>query len=188
MLSLLLRPWPWYVTGPLVGLVAVGLLVIGNKQFGLSANLRHLCAAVLPVRPAFFQYDWRRAGLWNLVFVLGVVLGGFIGGVLLKNPAPVAITPQAQASLASLGIRHFTGLVPIHVFTWHVLLTVRGLVMFVGGGFLVGFGTAYAGGCTAGHGIAGLADLQLASLIAVVSFFAAGAFASAFLLPLLMPR
>ncbi|HZI22783.1 MAG TPA: YeeE/YedE thiosulfate transporter family protein [Gemmatimonadales bacterium] len=187
MPSLLLRPWPWYVAGPLVGLVAVGLLVIGNKQFGLSANLRHVCAALLPGRPAYFRYDWRRAGLWNLVFVLGVVGGGFVGGVLLGNPAPVAITPQAQASLAALGIHQFTGLVPVHLFTWHVLLTVRGLLMFVGGGFLVGFGTAYAGGCTAGHGISGLADLQPASLIAVVSFFAAGALASAFLLPLLVP-
>ena len=188
MNSLLLRPWPWYVTGPLVGLVAVALLVIGNKPFGMSTNLRHLCAAVLPGRPSYFQYDWRRSGLWNLVFVVGVVAGGFIGGVLLKNPDPVGITPQARGSLAALGIHEFTGLVPAHLFTWRALLSLRGLVMFVGGGFLVGFGTAYAGGCTSGHGISGLADRQLASLLAVVSFFAAGALTSAFLLPLLVPR
>jgi uncharacterized membrane protein YedE/YeeE len=188
MVPLLVKPWPWYVTGPLVGLVAIGLLAIGNKTLGVSANLRHLCSALAPGRVAFFKYDWRRAGLWNLVFIAGVVAGGFVGGVLLSSPGPAAITPQAHASLAALGIHDFSGLMPRQLFNWHVVLSVRGLLMMVGGGFLVGFGTSYAGGCTAGHGIAGLADLQPASLVAVISFFAAGAAASFLLLPLLMPR
>jgi len=188
MVPFLLKPWPWYVTGPLVGLVAVALLAIGNKPFGISANLRHMCAASCPGRLAFFTYDWRRTGLWNLVFLAGVVAGGCVGGVLVANPDPVAITPQARVSLAALGIHDFTGLVPRQLFTWHVLSSVRGLLMMVGGGFLVGFGTSWAGGCTSGHGISGLADLQPASLIAVISFFAAGAAASFFLLPLLVPR
>jgi len=185
--ELLHKPWPWYVTGPLLGLVAVGLLAIGNKQFGVSSNLRHLCAAFVPGNVAYFKYDWR-TGLWNLVFIVGVVMGGFIGGVLLENPHPVAITAAAVASLATLGIRDFSGLVPRELFNWHVLLTLKGFVMIVGGGFLIGVGTAYAGGCTSGHGITGLASLQLPSLIAVVSFFAAGAAASFLLLPLLVPR
>jgi len=188
MFPFLLKAWPWYVTGPLVGLVAIGLLVVGNKPFGISANLRHMCAASFPGRVAFFKYDWRRAGLWNLVFIAGVVAGGFVGGVLLRSPDPVAITPQAHASLAALGIRDFSGLVPRELFNWRALLSVRGVVMMAGGGFLVGFGTSWAGGCTSGHGISGLADLQPASLIAVISFFAAGAAASFFLLPLLVPR
>jgi len=186
--ELLHRPWPWYATGPLVGLVAVGLLAIGNKQFGVSSNLRHLCAALAPGSVAYFKYDWRRDGLWNLVFILGVVAGGFVGGVLLANPHPVAITPAAVTSLAKLGIHDFSGLVPRELFTLHMLLTPRGFFMFIGGGFLIGFGTAYAGGCTAGHGITGLADLQLPSLLTVMSFFAAGAAASFFVLPLLVPR
>ena len=185
--ELLHRPWPWYVTGPLLGLVAVGLLLLGNKPFGISSNLRHLCAACLPGDVAYFKYDWRRSGLWNLVFLAGVVVGGFVGGVLLRSPHPVAITAQAQASLAALGIHDFSGLVPREIFTWHVLLSVRGVLMVVGGGFLIGFGTAYAGGCTSGHGIFGLADLQLPSVLAVVSFFAAGAAGSFLLLPLLIP-
>ena len=186
--ELLHRSWPWYVTGPLLGLVAVGLLAIGNKQFGVSSNLRHLCAAFLPGNVAYFKYDWRRTGLWNLVFILGVVVGGFVGGVLLANAQPVAITAAAQVSLATLGVRDSSGLVPRRLFNWHVLLTLRGFLMMVGGGFLIGFGTAYAGGCTSGHGITGLADLQLPSLITVISFFAAGAAASFLLLPLLVPR
>jgi uncharacterized membrane protein YedE/YeeE len=171
-----------------MGLVAVGLLAIGNKQFGVSSNLRHLCAAFLPGNVAYFRYDWRRTGLWNLVFLLGVVAGGFVGGLLLANAQPVEVTPAARASLATLGIQDFSGLVPRQLFAWHVLLTVRGFLMIVGGGFLIGFGTAYAGGCTSGHGITGLADLQLPSLITVIAFFAAGAAASFFLLPFLVPR
>lgn len=187
MPEFLTRPWPWYVTGPLVGLVAVGLLLIGNKQFGVSSNLRHLCAAWLPQNVGFFRYDWRRTGLWNLVFVLGIVVGGFIGGVLLQSPDPVAISTRAQADLAALGVQDFSGLVPRDVFHWGALLSLKGILLIVGGGFLIGFGTSYAGGCTSGHGISGLADLQLPSLIAVISFFAAGALASHFLLPLLLP-
>jgi len=187
MHEFLARPWPWYVTGPLVGLVAVALLVIGNKQFGVSSNLRHLCAACFPRNVPFFTYDWRRAGLWNLVFVLGILVGGFIGGVLLRNSDPVAISSRAHTDLAALGISDFSGLVPSELFHWGALLSLKGLLLLVGGGFLIGFGTAYAGGCTSGHGIAGLADLQLASLIAVISFFAGGALASHFLLPLLLP-
>ena len=188
MQDLLHQPWPWYVTGPVVGLVAVGLLAIGNKPFGVSSNLRHICAAWLPGNVAYFKYDWRRDGLWNLVFILGVVAGGFVGGVLLANPHPVAIAPAAVTSLAELGIHDFSGLVPRELFTLHVLLTPRGFVMFIGGGFLIGFGTAYAGGCTSGHGITGLADLQLPSLLTVISFFAAGAAASFVVLPLLVTR
>ncbi len=187
MQDLLHRPWPWYMTGPLVGLIAVGLLAIGNKPFGVSSNLRHICAAFVPGNVAYLRYNWR-TGLWNLVFLLGVVAGGFVGGILLANARPVAITPAARASLATLGIQDFSGLVPRQLFDWHVLLTLRGFLMMVGGGFLIGFGTAYAGGCTSGHGITGLADLQLPSLITVIAFFAAGAAASFLLLPLLVPQ
>jgi uncharacterized membrane protein YedE/YeeE len=176
------------VTGPLIGLVALGLRVIGNKRLGVSSNLRHLCAALIPGDLAYFRYDWRRIGLWNLVFIAGVVVGGFLGGVLLANPHPVAITPAARASLAALGIHDATGLMPRELFNWHVLLSLRGFVMIVGGGFLIGFGTAYGGGCTSGHGITGLAELQLPSLVTVLSFFAAGAGASFLLLPLLVPQ
>ena len=186
MLELLHRPWPWYVTGPFLGLVATGLLVIGNKQLGVSSNFRHLCAAALPRNVTFFKYDWTRSGLWNLVFAGGIVVGGFVGGVLLASPEPVAITARAHADLVRLGVHDFSGLVPHQLFHWGALLTLKGWLLIVGGGFLIGFGTAYAGGCTSGHGITGLADLQLPSLIAVVAFFAAGALASHFLLPLLL--
>ena len=179
-------PWPWFVAGPLIGLFVPALLLVGNRMFGLSSNLRHVCAAAFPGPVAFFRYDWRREGGWNLAFVSGIVIGGAIAAHLLSNGANVQISTATQASLAALGIHDFAGLAPREIFHWAALATWRGVVIMLGGGFLIGFGTAYAGGCTSGHAISGLADLQLASLIAVVGFFAGGLISTWLLLPLLL--
>jgi uncharacterized membrane protein YedE/YeeE len=185
MLEFLFRPWPWYVAGPLLGLFVPLLLLIGNKQFGISSNLRHACAAVFPKNVAFFRYDWR-AGQWNLAFAFGIVVGGFVAGVLFANPEPVALSADTIRDLSALGIQDFSGLVPGDLFRWENLLTLRGFVAVVVGGFLVGFGTAYAGGCTSGHGLAGTADLQLPSFLALVAFFVGGMLGTYLLLPLIL--
>ncbi|MDX1545644.1 MAG: YeeE/YedE thiosulfate transporter family protein [Rhodothermales bacterium] len=187
MLDLLSAPWPWYVAGPLIGLMVPALLLIGGKLFGISANLRHLCAATVPGRNDFFRYDWKRAGLWNLTLAAGIVLGGVIAATLLASPDPtVGISEATRADLAALGITDFTGLMPSEVFSWSGLLSVPGFVMIVAGGFLVGFGARYAGGCTSGHAITGLADLQVPSLVAVVGFFVGGLIVTHFVLPYLL--
>lgn len=179
-------PWPWYVAGPLIGLVVPVLLVLGNKSFGVSSNLRHVCAALAPCGIAHFQYDWRKDGAWNLAFALGILVGGFAGSVLLASAEPLALSDRTRADLVALGIHDFTGLAPGELFGWSSLLTLRGLVMLVFGGLAVGFGTAYAGGCTSGHAITGLADLQMPSLLAVLGFFAGGLISTWLLLPLLL--
>jgi uncharacterized membrane protein YedE/YeeE len=181
----LFDPWPWYVSGPLIGLFVPALLLVGNKLFGMSSTLRHACAAALPRGPEFFRYDWRAAGSWSLVFALGVAIGGAIGGRLIGG-GPVDIGPDTRADLALLGVRDFGGLVPADVFSWRALLSLKGLAVMVGGGVLVGFGTAYAGGCTSGHGITGMASFERASLVATVSFFAGGLVGAWLLVPLLL--
>jgi uncharacterized membrane protein YedE/YeeE len=177
-------PWPWWIAGPILGLIAASLLVVGNRPFGFSSNLRHMCSALAPGSIAYLRYDWRRAGGWNLAFALGSVVGGYIAVRVLTSPS-VTIAPDVQASLAALGVHDFSGLAPREVFSWSSLLTLRGLVCIVGGGFCVGFGTAYAGGCTSGHGITGLASFEWRSLVAVVGFFAGGLLATHILLPLI---
>ena len=179
-------PWPWYVAGPLIGLIVPLLLWLGNKPFGISSNLRHVCAAAVPRGLQHFQYDWRREGGWNLLFIAGVAIGGFLGGIVLANPEPVALSGEARESLAALGVTDFHGLVPRELFRWSRAATLQGLMLFVVGGFAVGFGTAYAGGCTSGHAITGLADRQLPSLIAVFGFFAGGLLATWVILPRLL--
>jgi uncharacterized protein len=186
MLDFLTQPWPWYVAGTLIGLTVPTLLVLGNRAFGISSSLRHICAACLPANLSFFRYDWREQS-WNLWFVGGVVIGGFIGGTLLANPLPMVIAPDTVRDLQTLGIRDFTsGLLPADVFNWANLFTMKGLVFILIGGFLVGFGTRWAGGCTSGHAIMGLSNLQWPSLVATVCFFAGGLAMTHFGLPVLM--
>lgn len=177
-------PWPWYVAGPVIGLFVPALLLAGNRTFGVSSNLRHMCSALMPGRVEHFRYDWKRTGLWNLLFIAGAGLGAFLAA-RWGGPQPVGISEQTRLALTSLGIHDFSGLAPAELFTWSALLTLKGFVSIVLGGFLVGFGAAYAGGCTSGHAISGLADRQLPSLIAVAGFFAGGLLATHFILPLL---
>ena len=184
MLELLSEPWPWYVAGPLIGLT-VPLLLWAGGEFGVSENLRHICAAVLPTRNEFFRYDWKATGLWNLTFALGIVLGGAVAGTVLASPDPIVISAATTADLEAMGLTTFEGLAPAQVFSWEGLATLPGFVMIVIGGLLVGFGARYAGGCTSGHAISGLANLQLPSLLAVLGFFAGGLLATWVLLPLL---
>jgi uncharacterized membrane protein YedE/YeeE len=185
MYELLTKPWPWYVSGPLIGLMVPALLIIGNKPFGISSTLRHICAACIPTKAHFFDYDWK-SETWNIVFAVGIVFGAVIAGVVFKNPNPVAISGDTIAQLQAMGINQNTGLVPAEIFNFQSLLTARGLILMVGGGFLIGFGTRYAGGCTSGHSIMGLSNLQWPSLVATICFFAGGLLMSWFLLPQLI--
>lgn len=182
----LTSPWPWYVAGPLIGLVVPLLLWLGNKPFGVSSGLRHVCAAAAPCGLPYLRYDWWREGGWNLLFILGVLIGGFAGGYLFASPATVALAPEAQESLRALGVTDFRGLAPREIFQWASLTTLPGAVVLIVGGFAIGFGTAYAGGCTSGHAITGLADRQLPSLLAVIGFFAGGLAATWIILPALL--
>lgn len=185
MLELLRQPWPWWVAGPAIGLTVPFLLVVGNRMLGISGTLRAACAAVAPGRAEYFRFDWRRAGAWNLVFALGVGLGGFIAVAFLGG-GEVTISAATRADLAALGLGPAQGLVPPELFSWASLFTVSGFVALVLGGFLVGFGASYAGGCTSGHAIMGLADFQLPSLVAVIGFFVGGLAVTWFVLPLLL--
>ena len=186
MIEFLSRPWPWFVAGPLIGLTVALLLLVGNKAFGVSSSLRHLCAATLPGKSPYLRYDWRKSGLWNLLFVVGIVLGGFVASQFLVNDDPVAISEATRGDLAELGITADDGLVPTQIYSLQAAATPAGFVVLVLGGFLVGFGARYAGGCTSGHGVTGLASFQLPSLIAVLGFFAGGLLATHLLLPLIL--
>jgi hypothetical protein len=174
-MDFLARPWPWYVSGPLIGLFVPALLLLGGREFGISAVFRHMCAATLPGKADFFRYDWRRSGLWNLAFVLGIALGG-LPCAWDKGPAHVSAETRADVGPVE-------GLAP---FDLGSLATARGLVCVVLGGFLVGFGARYAGGCTSGHAITGLACMELSSLVATLGFFAGGLVSTHLLLPVIL--
>jgi uncharacterized protein len=185
MIELLKQPWPWYVAGALIGLTVPALLLLGNKHFGISANLRHACAAILPANIPFFKYNWKKE-VWNMFFIAGILIGAFLATQFLSSDIPIQVHPKLAKELQSYGITDYSNMVPTEIFNFPSLLTLRGLILMVGGGFLVGFGTRYAGGCTSGHSIMGLSNLQLPSLIATICFMAGGFIMANLILPFIM--
>jgi len=185
MIEYLKQPWAWYITGPVIGLTVPLLLLLGNKHFGISANFRHACAAFFPAKIGFFKYDWKKE-TWNIFFAAGIIAGGFLAARYLSNPQAIQVNPKLLAEIKNYGITNTKSLLPPEIFSWESLLSLRGFVLLVGGGFLVGFGTRYAGGCTSGHAIMGLSHLQLPSLIATISFMIGGFIMANLLLPFIM--
>jgi uncharacterized protein len=184
-MNILYEPWPWYVAGPIIGVTVPVLLMLGNKTLGISSTLRQICAAGYPAKIPLLNYDWKKNS-WNLYFVGGVLIGGFIGGYLFSNPEAIDISPSTTTYLKSLGLQDPEGLLPSELFNWKTLFTLKGFLLMIVGGFMVGFGTRYAGGCTSGHGILGLSALQWPSLIATACFFIGGIIFSHFVLPYIL--
>lgn len=183
-MNFLSEPWPWYVAGPLIGLTVPLVYLYAGRKWGISSTFRDMCAAAIPNGPEYLQYDWRKRGSWRLTMAVGLLVGAAIAA-LMGSP-DVAISQATRGDLLALGITDFTGLVPSEIFSWSGLATVPGLILIVGGGFLVGFGTRYADGCTSGHAISGLANLRLSSLVATVGFFVGGLISTHLLLPLIL--
>jgi uncharacterized protein len=144
-----LDPWPWWVTGPLIGLSVPLMVLVGGRNLGISSSFRHLCSALLPRSTSAYlrAYDWRKEA-WSLVFVAGLALGGCVATFLLSSHPRPLLPPE--------------------------LHDPPGALQLFGGGILIGFGTRYAAGCTSGHSIMGLSNLQKASLAATLAFFAGG--------------
>ena len=182
MIEWIKNPWPWYIGGPLIGLSVPLLLIFGNKRLGVSSSLRHICAICFPGNIQFFKYDWKRE-MWNLFFVFGIAAGAFLAVTVLSNHQPINVNPKLVSELKDYGINDYSKLAPLDIFNWSSLFTVKGFVLMVAGGFLIGFGTRYAGGCTSGHSIMGLSNLQWPSLVATICFMIGGIVMANFILP-----
>ena len=182
IIATLSEPWPWYIAGPAIGLMVPLMLFVLNKNFGVSSSLRHLCAMCSISTTDYFNYSWRNEA-WNVVFVLGIMVGGYIAGTYLPYDIPVDISDATSDKLATLGIIDFSGMHPSQIFSLENISSPVTLISVILGGFLVGFGTRYAGGCTSGHAIMGLSLLNVGSLIAVIGFFFGGLTMSWFILP-----
>jgi hypothetical protein len=185
MIEIIKQPWPWYIAGPLIGLTVPLLFILGNKSFGISSSLRHICAACIPANISFFKYDWKKE-VWNLFFVLGIFLGGVVASTFIANPNPIAVNPDLVTELAGYGITNYNSLIPVDILNWSALFTLKGFLMMVVGGLMIGFGTRYAGGCTSGHAITGLSTLQWPSLVATCCFMLGGFIMANFILPIIL--
>jgi uncharacterized membrane protein YedE/YeeE len=96
------------------------------------------------------------------------------------------VNPKLAQEMAGYGITNYEGLIPKELFNWPALLTLKGFILMILGGFLVGFGTRYAGGCTSGHSIMGLSNLQWPSLVATCCFMAGGFIMANLILPIIL--
>jgi uncharacterized membrane protein YedE/YeeE len=181
----IVEPWPWYVSGPMIAFIMFLLLMV-DKNFGMSSNLRTMCTICgVGNKVAFFKFDWK-SQKWNLLVVLGAVIGGFISSHYLITDMAVAINPDTVADLNALGFNSAgTAYLPTELFDTSAFLNIKNILILAIGGLLVGFGTRYAGGCTSGHAISGLSDLQLPSFIAVIGFFIGGLVMIHFIFPLI---
>lgn len=163
MLEWILEPWPWYVSGPMIGLTVPILFLLTGRSFGISSSLRHIGASCGPRTKLPYltkDYNWRDH-IWNLIFVVGILLGAFIGNYFLSSEQ-VSFLPESYYNLT-------------------------GVVLLFAGGVLIGFGTRYAGGCTSGHTITGISTLQTSSLVATIFFFVGGLISTWLIMPLILP-
>ncbi len=184
MREVLTQTWSWWFSGAMIAGIMFFLLYFG-QSFGFSSNLRTLCAASgLGKKVKFFNFNWK-AQTWNLVFLIGAIIGGFIAKQFLSNDLPVQITGETISDLSKLGIAAPASLQPAELFSLDAILSVKGFSVLALGGLMVGFGSRYAGGCTSGHAISGMSNLQWPSLIAVIGFFIGGLIMTFFILPLI---
>jgi len=182
MSELITQPWSWWFSGTMIAVIMFFLLYFG-QSFGFSSNFRTICAASgLGKKTKIFDINWK-AQTWNLVFLTGAIAGGFIAKQFLSTGAPVEISQATINDLSKLGFAAPVSLQPPEIFSLHAILSIKGFLVLAFGGLMVGFGSRYAGGCTSGHAISGLSELQLPSLIAVIGFFLGGLIMTFFILP-----
>jgi uncharacterized membrane protein YedE/YeeE len=184
-MEIITQPWPWYVAGPAIAFVLFLLFFFG-RSFGVSTNLETFCTIGGAGKFVdYFKTDWK-ARTWSLVFVLGIVIGGFISFNYLMPSQAIDLNPTTVHELADLGFANAgSEYLPAEIFSTDNLLSPKGIGILVVAGLFIGFGTRYASGCTSGHAITGLSSLQLPSLIATIGFFAGGLIMTWFIFPLI---
>lgn len=148
-MDLLMQPWPWWLSGILIGLTVPLLYFLTGNGFGISTSYQQLGAVCSPQSQLTYFRNFDRAkNMWTLLFALGIGIGGYIS-VQLLSANPVPLIPES-------------------------LMNPWGAIRLFAGGCLVGFGARYAGGCTSGHAINGIANLNFPSLVATLFFFVGG--------------
>jgi len=182
MIEFLSQPWSWYASGTVIAFIMFLLLFFG-QSFGFSSNLRTLCSMMGAGHVnKFFDFNWKTQ-IWNLVFLLGAILGGFTAKQFLSTGKPIVISEATIQDLQKIGIKAPESMQPSEIFGMDAIFSLKGFFILALGGFLVGLGSRYAGGCTSGHAISGISDLQIPSMIAVVGFFLGGLAMTWFIIP-----
>ncbi|MEZ4910266.1 MAG: YeeE/YedE thiosulfate transporter family protein [Saprospiraceae bacterium] len=184
MSTILAQSWSWWFSGFVIGSIML-LIIFFGQSFGFSSNLRTICSIAGAGNHAnFFKFNWKTQ-IWNLMFLLGAIIGGWIAGEFMSDGKQLELSQATISDLNSLGFQAPSDLQPKELFSLEAILSLKVFGLLGFGGLLVGFGSRYAGGCTSGHAISGISNLQIPSIIAVVGFFLGGLFMTHILFPLL---
>jgi uncharacterized membrane protein YedE/YeeE len=157
---------PWYIAGPLIGLIVPALLILREKQFGMSSSFSYIIALILPKNEYFKSA--RTSSNWQFHFGLGVLASAILSHYFIS---PEDIIVQ------DLGVHG--------AYLTKSVYETDNLLAFLVSGILVGFGARYANGCTAGNCIMGVSQFSVSSIIATVAFFVAGVITAQFINPLI---
>ncbi|MDG1226435.1 MAG: YeeE/YedE thiosulfate transporter family protein [Polaribacter sp.] len=184
-MDFILQPWTWYFGGPLIS-ISLLLYFYFGKNFGASTNFETLCTMAGAGKVSdYFKKDWKDRD-FALLFVIGLIIGGFISSIYLIPNQTIDLNPKTVQELTELGFSNIgSQYFPEEIFGEEVLFSLKGFLILLISGILVGFGTRYAGGCTSGHAITGLSSLQFPSLLAVFGFFIGGIIATWFIIPII---
>lgn len=184
-MDLILQPWPWYIGGPLIA-ISLLLYFYFGQNFGASTNFETLCTMAGAGKVSdYFKKDWKDRD-FALMFVIGLIIGGFISAIYLIPNQGIDLNQTTVQELTDLGFSNVGNqYFPDEIFGEDVLFSLKGFLILIVSGVLIGFGTRYAGGCTSGHAITGLSSLQLPSLFAVIGFFIGGIIATWLIIPML---
>ena len=181
------QPWHWAFSGFMISVVLFIMNYLG-KSFGVSTTFKVMCSAVgAGKKYSFFNINMKDE-YWRIAFAVGTIFGGFLTFLFFQSPEPVAISEETITHLQVWGIHYpettaeGRGLIPEDLFNFS---NPGGIILLIVGGFLIGFGSRYAAGCTSGHAITGLAHMQLPSLITVIGFFIGGLLMTWILMPLI---
>ena len=158
------EPLAWYIAGPLLGLMVPLLLILREKQFGISSSYRYLLSFI-PNKIPYFNYE-RRADQWQFIFSFGLILSGFAAIQLFGISDALIELPRNKYAIQ-----------------YAELFEMKNGLQFFFGGILVGFGARYANGCTAGHCIMGVSQFAVSSILATICFFIGGLIGSFFVVP-----
>lgn len=148
-------PWPFWLAGLAIGAFVPLFAWSTGKALGISGGYTELCAIDEPAR----------ADRWKLWFVVGLPLGGLASRIVGGASAWSTTVPSLE-----------------HAYGWTPSVQ---LLAFALGGFLIGYGSRVAGGCTSGHSIVGIAIGARSSLVATIGFMLGG-FATTWLLALVL--
>lgn len=140
MFDLLPERLPWFIGGPILGLLIVGLFVLANQPLGASG-------AYVQTTNLMRRRDG--AVVWRVWYFVGLFLGGLLITQVLRSGSDVRSGYDALRAVFPLAV-----VVP----------------MVFGGATLLGYGAAMAGGCTSGHGMCGTAQRSPASLAVTATF------------------